>query len=332
MTDPATSSADHNFKMISYESFHNDLPGSVTVWWSIVGTGGIGGNEKYDQQWLRNGGHSTKNEMALGLAHQVCVRFRPPNPLVEGENARGYGRRFEKPRRSQSVFFPLSFTIRCKTVTAPAYQGCHQTHRVSDIAEGGIPQALTYESVHNDVQAAVVVWWVLKGPSKVFVRTADTPDSSEPELHCLEPNATSEPTELNFRTNHQVCIKYHNPKASAYQTKCQAFIAPRATGRHLTRRVSDIIGKIDFSNQTSSVSDAFPSNTVFSRGVPGSESCREDLPSPTMYALDLPGESAEYSSLGVFALASSVIVLVGLNKFCTLKRSALELQEAFIHI
>lgn len=91
----------------------------------------------------------------------------------------------------------------------------------------------SYESIHNDTNEPVKVWWALDG--------GDPPDGGY-KTQVLDPNLTTAPDEFTLSLVHQVCVKYRIPGATTdEQEVCKEESSPPLVGQHYVYQVSDII-------------------------------------------------------------------------------------------
>lgn len=93
----------------------------------------------------------------------------------------------------------------------------------------------SYESIHNDTDAPVVVWFQLLGGG---------PPNLGYDSEILHPNLKTEPKTFSLGLVHQVCVKFRNPQNPVQQkVMCKKVFSPARADRTNIVQVSDVIGK-----------------------------------------------------------------------------------------
>lgn len=102
----------------------------------------------------------------------------------------------------------------------------------------------SYESVHNDTDQTVIVWWQLLGGGQ----PVDPQDPQGGAINSyysgiLHPGATTAQKGISLSLVHQVCVMYEAPNSHwrSWSSSCKEAWSPSLTGQVAAYRVSDII-------------------------------------------------------------------------------------------
>merc|ERR1712146_37693 len=87
------------------------------------------------------------------------------------------------------------------------------------------------QSVHNDTDEPVEVWYQLYGWPGGFQDTL------------LFPGKTTIKQKLGLSLPHQICVEYREHYKGEKDKVCKGFVSPHVANKHTTRQVSTIIGK-----------------------------------------------------------------------------------------
>jgi hypothetical protein len=138
------------------------------------------------------------------------------------------------------------------------------------------------ESVYNDTNQAVEVWFQLHGGG---------PPAGGYKTLVLEPGADTGNKQFSLSLGNEVCVKYRQPfDENEENTICTDEHSPPGAGQHHTFTVRDIIGK---------------------GTLPPYEN--QEL-TPELSALEAQDNHAEYLIPGLFALGSVALAVVGVKK------------------
>eukprot|EP00746_Dinoflagellata_sp_MGD_P129200 gnl/MRDRNA2_/MRDRNA2_63432_c0_seq1.p1 gnl/MRDRNA2_/MRDRNA2_63432_c0~~gnl/MRDRNA2_/MRDRNA2_63432_c0_seq1.p1 ORF type:complete len:313 (+),score=41.51 gnl/MRDRNA2_/MRDRNA2_63432_c0_seq1:109-1047(+) len=312
--------------MTAYESVYNDIDNPVEVWWHI-GSQIHSDDEGYEKQSVRPDCITSRTELPSSLAHHLCVAYK----ALDSGNATWHS----KCKKFRSVSNSLHFT-----------------YSVSEVIGRANATETTYESVHNDIDESVLVYW--KGrrfPTHAYERLLDYGSTTPPMKFALT-------SAKNDHGEHQVCVKYmgKDPTSTGppgplsdsitWIESCKTKRSPRLIRQHITYQVSDLVDYApELVNNVSGLSKLLaglrigPRQDITSKTSvgPANEKVQilhsnDDAQSKTskLSALDMLDHQASHVASCVLAGICSMLALFIFNKFC-FQKSCHEVWEPMMH-